>query len=611
MSNTRESEIAALQRQDSSRRLSRSTSSSNLTQYFGLSIIKSKDQPKLSSSLEQSPVQFKPITIPKSHSAHSSITTGSDSIAIGQVVTIAPTATSSTPLSNLSQFFRAASPIYSEEKVLALIPKLPVLETMHDVIQSASSTSQPSLENKIFVCGQHLLESTASLFLQLVRDKKVDPKDIYVVGKSYSNNAQVIKWLEEGLHIQRIPNSEQEELGQFTASYHDDIKDMWDKVYKGFIARREASPSSPVKDIVVLDDGGMVMSKFQRKIRTHFNPKVVGIEQTSSGLGSTETINYPAINLASSFLKNTIEPPMVIDKVALEVQKALEDVRKLFSEIKASEEDNRLKDTINDFCGKVESGDNLCYGIIGYGAIGKAVLKNLIKLGKKLIVVYDIDIQKKREIEELSKQHKSIKIKFPEQQDALIASADIIIGCTGKDATQKSLDMFKHIPLPKILISCSSKDIEFLSLILEVQKERRGGSFNPLDPIVHKNGWKYPLLILRGGFPINFDNTVESVPSNNIQLVRGMLLQSIYQACEMIDEMKKNASFPIKNYKLEAIRQLFVYSAWASIPEGDKYYPTQEYVRPYEDITEEYIEKFQSAKQTSNSSSSLSLSSRK
>ena len=86
---------------------------------------------------------------------------------------------------------------------------------------------------------------------------------------------------------------------------------------------------------------------------------------------------------------------------------------------------------------------------------------------------------------------------------------------------------------PKTLISCSSEDKEFLSLLRLLDWQGYVPDSNPFQtvPLDLPN---CTLRILRGGFHINFDGSPESVQSTDIQMTRGLLLGGILQAafCE-------------------------------------------------------------------------------
>lgn len=89
------------------------------------------------------------------------------------------------------------------------------------------------------------------------------------------------------------------------------------------------------------------------------------------------------------------------------------------------------------------------------------------------------------------------------------------------------------------MISCSSQDTEFNSLLKYIQKNYPYKNLNTLREIECpiKEGY---IKILKGGYPINFDNYGKSVPFKYIQLTRGLLLGVVIQATT---QLMKNYTF--------------------------------------------------------------------
>jgi hypothetical protein len=106
----------------------------------------------------------------------------------------------------------------------------------------------------------------------------------------------------------------------------------------------------------------------------------------------------------------------------------------------------------------------------------------------------------------------------------------LIVGCTGEDALA-GLEQGDSLA-GKTLASCSSEDIEFQSLLM---------SNVPAVSHLADREIRVPdgtCLVLRGGFPINFDGARESLPSEQIQPTRGLLLSGVLQAIGCLrDEM--------------------------------------------------------------------------
>jgi hypothetical protein len=110
--------------------------------------------------------------------------------------------------------------------------------------------------------------------------------------------------------------------------------------------------------------------------------------------------------------------------------------------------------------------------------------------------------------------------------------ADLIVGCSGVDTAINSHEWLESLTGDKILASCSSEDREFRTLLTQATA-RRAEPEAPLSDVTLELP-NARLVVLRGGFPINFDGTRESVPSHDVQLTRGLLLAGIAQAvlCE-------------------------------------------------------------------------------
>jgi hypothetical protein len=141
----------------------------------------------------------------------------------------------------------------------------------------------------------------------------------------------------------------------------------------------------------------------------------------------------------------------------------------------------------------------------------------------------------------------------------VLANCDWIFGCSGRDISEASIEQLKITPKDKTLVSCSSEDKEFLSLLrfIETQKPL---IFEPLETIVFQSERGGIIRLLRGGFPANFDNSGESVPANEIQLTRALVVGAVLQAIRfLIDEdvLAQSAIHPL-SWEM----QQFIVSEW-------------------------------------------------
>lgn len=426
-------------------------------------------------------------------------------------------------------------------KPTTIAPFVPELSVLNDIAIFAKSLPfQVDFKDIIFVCGQHLLNTTVSL-IKFLMSQGVRPDHIFMVGKNYSNNVEVMTTI-KALGVNLQSTSDQLTLGGFNLAYSNDISAMWENCYQTIQAKK--SHGQTIKGLIILDDGGHVssgmpskISRFQNKNVEPFSFGIVCIEQTSSGVLFTEMLPIPVIEVATTALKNWVEPPLVAAKCVEEIQNRLSRTHLKYPDITIPRQPT--------------------VGIVGLGKIGYAVLEQLIKTGYQSFIIFDKN-EEKRFIAERKLKNPQITIVGVNELLALLSNSDIIIGCTGYDITANAIDIFKTIQSPKILASCSSKDTEFLSLLQHIQRHHRDHTVSPLEDIHYKNGFKAPIVLLRGGTPIGFTNGLESVFARGIEPIRGLKAMACLQAYYMLITGHKTA----KNYMLNPHWQAFVADKW-------------------------------------------------
>jgi hypothetical protein len=352
--------------------------------------------------------------------------------------------------------------------------QLPVLS---ELVNFAKIELKVNFEQTLFVCVQHLLGTTVNLFAALI-ELGAKPDNIYLLGKHYSQSLVAThELLQLGIQLQTI--SPQLKMGEFADTFAKDVKALWHSAL-------QAIDKKSITTIIVLDDGGHCLAATPYQlISSH---QLIGIEQTSAGLThpALAKLPFPIIAVASSAAKQWLEAPIIANAVA---------------------------EKVSNLIGK----NNQTVGVIGVGAIGKAVITRLQKQNCK-IIAYD---------------NQRFKVDYCNKVETLeqvIQQADIIFGCTGTDIF-KNLEFNRLITNHKLLISCSSEDKEFLTLLRYFQTlAKMKADYNPLANIQPTLNNKYTVKILRGGFPINFDHSKEVEPPEDIQLTRGLLLSALIQA---------------------------------------------------------------------------------
>lgn len=362
----------------------------------------------------------------------------------------------------------------------------PILATLQNIIDKLNGCKNLDLKSVNFVCVQHLLFTTIDLIKSLIR-LGAKPHNIHIMGKIYSNCPMVIAQLIE-MGVNYYPSTKPLQFGYFDYYFNEDIANMWANV---------AATITNVKSdkIIILDDGSKCATSIPKLLSDNY--KVFAIEQTSSGVANIIKKNtaLPFINVAYAAAKQILEPPMIAQAVIQKLDRIL----------------------------PLQSHSLVC-GVVGIGAIGRAVARKLLSLNHEVIIYDRCDSNYN-----LMKG----KIKTANNILSLFQKCEYIFGCTGEDITL-SLDINK-IQETKHLISCSSQDIEFQSLLHIIQDNSSSSSSssscttNVLDDIEYSTD-RATFNIFRGGYPVNFDNSGKSVPANDIQLTRGLLLGGIVQA---------------------------------------------------------------------------------
>lgn len=384
-----------------------------------------------------------------------------------------------------------------------LFAPLPLL----DRIASQVPGPQASLDGVTLVCVQHLLETSGSLIQTLV-SLGLNPSNTHVLGKAYSSNSSVEERLRSlGAHV--VEAGRQLRWGEYSTQLTEDVSRLWDQVAEGIQAQRPDA-------LVVLDDGGFCI----KGMPAFRDVPVVGIEQTMSGLALLDVPPLcPVIDVASSAAKQWIEPPMISEAVLARLQTY------------------RLPDSP--------------IGVVGFGNIGKAMTQTLSRI-QSPILAFD---------ENLGAEGKSGTTIFCDSLGELYSKSATIFGCTGRD-TLAGKEWWPQLVGERLLISCSSQDMEFRSILLSLNDGNQElVSRQQLTSEVTVPLGNGELRILRGGFPVNFDGSRESVPAADIQMTRGLLLGAILQAVSLI---RKGHSRSLRTMLLPELQRLVV-SEWIQI----------------------------------------------
>lgn len=357
-----------------------------------------------------------------------------------------------------------------------------------------SLTSQRFYQNlgPIRICGiQHILPSQELLFGSILQSGITDMNPV-IIGKVYST---VIDALPSKNYNAYEPQKLVYNRGEFEGKFK-----QW--LRRAFELHKFALLKDYNRPTLVLDDGGFIGEILSKFLLEHNCPVVI-IEQTTSGLRYAKNYECPYISVASSVLKREVESALVADSI----------VRALLA--------RSILPT---------SYENWAIG--GFGAIGAALCRTLQAQKVKKILVYDRDPELKLVASKLG-------FEVVEDKKNLIEQADILLGCTGEDFSKGISSYTINRGIRELIcVSCGSSDYEFRNWIIDNGKaeffrrfgENRGNCF--CDISGNFSTGKY--IVLNGGFPINFDRSINSDPREDFLLTRMLMFIGVIQALDVI-----------------------------------------------------------------------------
>lgn len=393
-------------------------------------------------------------------------------------------------------------------------PVLPVLNNVAERIQSSSELTH-KFERTLFVCVQHMVDNTASLFVDGLLSCGAKPENIFAADKIYSTYMPVIDFLKsQGINVFH-DHSRTMLPRDYLKSNNKKLESMWDDVVL------HLNKTTTIDRIVVLDEGGRCIERMPERLFLDYPLAVV--EQTRGGFYSPVFKDpiFPVIDLAQSASKIFLESPIIAKAI---IEKSLNAIDRL----------------------DVQEGE-IC-GVIGNGAIGSALTEALLEKGYR-VVAYDKNEAAYQNLKSV------VRVKNIE---LVIKHAHVIFGCTGQDVFN-DIDAFELIRKNKIFISCSSENREFKSLLDQLEVERNVNS----DMILYSNNGN-EFLCVNGAFPVNFTHAENSGSGESFQLTSALLLSSLAQAVSQAASLELD-SMDYKEstyYQLDPAIQAFVAQDW-------------------------------------------------
>lgn len=361
----------------------------------------------------------------------------------------------------------------------------------------------------VVVAHVHCLPSLEILIDSLQNIIGIKKRNIFIIPKPYSSIPSTVQNLmEKGFYVNRT--NRYFKPGDYDHSMEEVLKVACEAAFRT-IKSTGARKSRP--RVILIDDGGFLTQWWDRLFGED-NIDVFSIQQTTSGVFRPPNQGRIAkIDVARCAAKRHFESAIIAKGVTRKVEtvKILDPSKKI--------------------------------GVCGYGSIGKALASSLSDKGYS-VSIYDKDPSYKN--------CKGSRLKLADSKFHLLRKSDVVFGTTGRNWLDEQT--IERVRSPKIFISCSSRSVEFLTLIqnywydLENSKDPYGIIF-AFKNVGHK--------ILNGGFPINFDRKKEWEKGEEIALTRGLTFAAILQVMSMSNELKPRSSI-----KFFPILQKYVCDQW-------------------------------------------------
>lgn len=405
---------------------------------------------------------------------------------------------------------------------MTLFPRLKLLDS---VAPSFARVVGRGFEGVTLVAVQHLLESTGSLLETLI-ELGLAPDHIWILGKHYSTSAEVSRGLRQ-LGVHTLPNTVPRPGRPFAETFRQDVEGLWGAATQSLSHNRQ--------QVVILDDGSRAIRGVPKDVLQDHT--VVAVEQTASGLRKVLAGHPPfsVIQVAYSAVKRGLEPRFIAEAVMQRVGTLME------TQPRAS------------------------VGVIGAGYIGRAIIAAAGARNRR-VSAFD------RDAKLLDSLPRGVRAAASVQD--LLDSADLVFGCCGEDALSgEPLDAVRQ--KERTFVSCSSEDVEFWSILREHKADEQASSRDSLDDVTVTLACG-PCHVVRGGYPVNFDGTGVSVPNEEIQLTRGLLLAAVVQAAVCRHVAEEGASPEM----LSPFAQRYLVEAWRKVLPAAK--------RPHHDDLDDY-----------------------
>lgn len=363
---------------------------------------------------------------------------------------------------------------------------------------------------------QHILETTHALFRSLY-GLGLKPENVSIIGKCYSTCREVYEEMKkEGIYVSSA---------SFAYNSHTAFDDQFAQEIKQFLfSLKDTLISEDVDLIIVLDDGGKCITSLGKDLL--LAKPIIGIEQTSSGYQAirSKKIDFPIFNVARSSIKLRLESPMIAQAAG-----------------------ERLFDSL-----KIRGLSPAQALVVGGGPIGQAMKKRLST---------DMDVTIYDPVQGLSCER---SLDFPD----CLREFPLIVGCTGKTSVPHE---FHSLIAPETaLVSVSSSDREFDAVHLRRLLQE--------NHCCHEDIIVRDFLLVRSGFPVNFDGERENIEPDLIQLTLALIMGGILEARLL------PSTAPRRLLSLSSDLEKKIENKFAELAQQPNFLKTIRYSKRYDDV---------------------------
>ena len=374
-----------------------------------------------------------------------------------------------------------------------MIPQIPQLPLLNILERKFNTDVTRPFKDYICIFIQHLLGSNISLIRCFERGG-VEKDNLYIVGKAYSSNKDILDYLERNEYHYKNP----------LQSYSLDIcyDEILKKEIRSTVEKVLQSSDSP---ILLVDDAAKGIGIIHEEAFLQHIYRFKCIELTTRGIRELKKIKIecPVVDVASCFVKRNIESVIIAESMVNEFLYFLDTWKGVYKP--------RNRQIL------------LC----GYGAIGRRICQKLSS--KYAITVYDINDEAC-----LQACHDGMNI----TTNVTDKQYGIIIGCTGLSF---NLDKML-IHSGALFVNMSSSDLEFGLWRFNGRKGLMRTKLNAQIEESNLHEFYYVedggniFYIANGGFPIDFTGGIDPIQPEKIQITRSLVFAASFQA---ISETKR------------------------------------------------------------------------